>query len=275
MPRWSSKNIALPEYYLRLKDIRIALGLFVRQMADLAGIPEVTYLNYERDDIVEIKPAALARLSLKLGVSVDYLLGLTDIPAAYTVKPMHSGYDVADTSRVREMRLERGITGKAMAEKLDVSRSAYSEKELHPDILAFTIIDIIRIAELFNTSTDYLLNITDDFIPHALGTYKKVLLGVGEARKIKSRLGLIGHPVSASDEVKEYCKTHFNVRRARVERGLQQSEVAATIGLKTLTYSVYERNPHRIPTYYLIKLADFYGTTLDYLVGRMDSDEGV
>lgn len=271
MPRWSSKNIAPPEYYIRLKDIRIALGLLVRQMASLAGIPEVTYLNYEQNDIVEIKPAALVRLSLKLGISVDYLLGLTDLPAAYPVKSGIDSYAAADTSRVRKVRLEQGITGKAMAERLDVSKSAYSEKELHPDVLAFTIVDIIRIAEIFNTSVDYLLNITNDFMPHAPGSHKKLPLGVGEIRRMKHRLGLIGSPVSSTDEVKEYCKAHFQVRSIRIDRGLQQAEVAKAIGLKTLTYSVYERNPHRIPSYYLIKLADFYGVTVDYLVGRADA----
>lgn len=272
MPRWSSKTIAPPEYYVRLKDVRIALGLFIKQMAALASLPEVTYLYCESDDTIEIKPLAFARFALKLGTSVDYLLGLTDIPKPYAVKLGFDSYDETDTSRIRTIRLERGITGKAMAEKLDISAGAYSTKELHPEVLAFTIIDIIRIAGIYKVSTDYLLNLTDDFIPHTPGTHKKVPLGVGTIRRMKSRLGLVGHPVSSTDEVKEYCRTHFQVRSIRLDRGLQQAEVAMAIGLKTITYSVYERNPHRIPPYYLIKLADFYGVTLDYLVGRDDSE---
>ena len=48
------------------------------------------------------------------------------------------------------MRLEQGITGKAMAEQLEVSGGAYSTKELHPEVLSFTVEDLIRIAYLFN-----------------------------------------------------------------------------------------------------------------------------
>lgn len=268
MPRWLSKTIAPPDYYVRLKDVRIALGLYLKQMAALAAIPEVTYLYCESNDTIEIKPLALARFALKLDTSVDYLLGLTDVSKPYTVKPGLNNYNETDTSRIRELRLDRGITGKAMAENLDISAGAYSTKELHPEVLAFTIIDIIRVAKIFNTPTDYLLKLTDDFIPHPLGTHKKVPLGVGEIRRMKYRLGLVGHPVFNTDEVKEYCLSHFLIRSIRLDRRLQQAEVAKAIGLKTLTYSVYERNPHRIPSYYLIKLADFYGVTLDYLMGR-------
>lgn len=274
MPRWSAKTIAPPDYYVRLKDVRIALGLYLKQMAALADMPEVTYLCSECSDTTEIKPLALARFALKLDTSVDYLLGLTDVPKPYALKPGLDSYDETDTTRIRELRLDREITGKAMAENLDISAGAYSTKELHPEVLAFTIIDIIRIAKIFNTSTDYLLKLTDDFIPHAMGSYKKVPLGVGEIRRMKCRLGLVGHPVFNTDEIKEYCLSHFLIRSIRLDRGLQQAEVAKAIGLKTLTYSVYERNPHRIPSYYLIKLADFYGVTLDYLVGR-DSTQNI
>ena len=270
MPRWSSKNIEPPNYYIRLKDIRIALGLYVSQMASLADIPEVTYLYYEQNSTVEIRPDAIVRLSLKLDLSVDYLLGLTDIPTAYMKNNNITSYDTVDTTRVREIRLARGITGKAMAEKLDISRGAYSSKELHPEILSFTIVDIIRISNIFDVPTDYLLNITDDTMRHPQGTYRKVPLGVGETRRIKSRLGLIKVSISSADIVKEYCRTHFNVKRIRLEHNLKQDEVAEAIGIKTLTYSIYERNPYRIPSYYLIKLADFYETTVDYLVGRTD-----
>lgn len=272
MPRWVSKTIAPPEYYVRLKDVRIALGLFIEKMANLVEIPKVTYLNYESDNTVEINPAVLAKFSLKLGVSVDYLLGLTDIPLAYTKKIRVDSYDEVDTSRIREMRLERDITGKAMAEKLDISSSAYSLKELHPDALSFTILDIIRIAQIFNTSTDYLLNITDDVVPNVVGNHKKIPLGIGEIRRIKYRLGLIEHPAFSTDEVKEYCRLNFQIRSIRIDRGFQQAEVAKAVGLKIFTYSVYEREPHRIPAYYLIKLANFYGVTVDYLVGRVDME---
>lgn len=48
MLRWKTKTIAPPDYYVRLRDIQISLGLELKQMGNLICIPEVTYLYYER-----------------------------------------------------------------------------------------------------------------------------------------------------------------------------------------------------------------------------------
>lgn len=55
MPRWKSKTVAPPDYYVRLKDIRIALGLDMTQMGRLIGLPIVTYLAYENSNTIEMK----------------------------------------------------------------------------------------------------------------------------------------------------------------------------------------------------------------------------
>lgn len=272
MPRWTSKTIAPPDYYVRLKDIRIALGLDMPQMGGLIGLPNVTYLAYEGSKTTEMKLKILTQFAVKLGVSLDFLMGLTDVPDPYTESHKPVSLETSDTSRVREMRLERGITGKAMAEQLEISGGAYSTKELHPEVLAFTVEDLIRIAYLFNTSLDYLLKITDDPFPHARGSHKKVDIGIGFRTTIKYRLGLTKSPSYALEEVQDYCREHFNIKKLRLERGLMQIDVAKALGLNLCTYGMWERNPHRIPVYYLIRLSDFYHVSLDYLVGRVDHD---
>ena len=40
-------------------------------------------------------------------------------------------------------------------------------------------------------------------------------------------------------------------------------------------YSKYETGENDIPTQVLIKLADFYGTSVDYLLGRTDDPTAV
>lgn len=54
----------------------------------------------------------------------------------------------------------------------------------------------------------------------------------------------------------------------REKRKLLQKEVANELGIKAQTYSRYENNLRApdIPT--LIKLADYYNVTTDYLLGR-------
>lgn len=55
MPRETQKSIAAADYYVRLKDVRIALGLDISRMAALAGLPEVTYLNQERQAVKQFR----------------------------------------------------------------------------------------------------------------------------------------------------------------------------------------------------------------------------
>ena len=61
-----------------------------------------------------------------------------------------------------------------------------------------------------------------------------------------------------------------SLRRFRNEFKLTQKAVANSIGMRETSYSRYERG-EREPAYkQLIKLADTYRISLDYLVGRSD-----
>ena len=60
------------------------------------------------------------------------------------------------------------------------------------------------------------------------------------------------------------------IRDLREDRDLKQKEVAAMLGMSQTGYSKYETGENDIPTQVLIKLADFYGTSIDYLLGRTD-----
>jgi transcriptional regulator with XRE-family HTH domain len=62
----------------------------------------------------------------------------------------------------------------------------------------------------------------------------------------------------------------LRLKALRLERHLQQSDVARIIGCGQPLYSRYERGEREIPLSALIALADFYGVSLDYLVGRSD-----
>ena len=47
-----------------------------------------------------------------------------------------------------------------------------------------------------------------------------------------------------------------------------QTEIATVLGIDQRVYSNYETGKREIPVRYLIVLADYYGTTIDYMVGR-------
>ena len=50
--------------------------------------------------------------------------------------------------------------------------------------------------------------------------------------------------------------------------------MAEKIGVRQTTYSKYELGKINIPIDMLIRLADLYGVSLDYLVGRADRRQG-
>lgn len=61
------------------------------------------------------------------------------------------------------------------------------------------------------------------------------------------------------------------IRDLREDRDLTQTQIAKMLGMSQTGYSKYETGENDIPTQVLIKLADFYQTTVDYLLGRTDT----
>lgn len=58
------------------------------------------------------------------------------------------------------------------------------------------------------------------------------------------------------------------IRDLREDRDLVQKEVAAVLGINQRVYSNYETGKREIPTRLVVRLADFYGVSTDYLLGR-------
>ena len=54
----------------------------------------------------------------------------------------------------------------------------------------------------------------------------------------------------------------------REDHDLKQLDIAEFLGISQTVYSRYERGFQTIPVIHLLKLADFYKTSTDYLLGR-------
>ena len=63
-------------------------------------------------------------------------------------------------------------------------------------------------------------------------------------------------------------KRFENIRNLREDNDKLQIELAAYLDVKQTTYSKYELGKINIPVEVLIKLADYYDVSIDYLVGR-------
>ena len=62
----------------------------------------------------------------------------------------------------------------------------------------------------------------------------------------------------------------LRIRDLREDHDLTQKQIAQLPGMSQTGYSEYETGENDIPTAVLIKLADFYKTSTDYLLGRTD-----
>ena len=58
------------------------------------------------------------------------------------------------------------------------------------------------------------------------------------------------------------------LRDLREDKDLKQLVIADYLGIQQTVYSRYERGYQTIPVEHLIKLADYYNVTTDYLLGR-------
>lgn len=61
------------------------------------------------------------------------------------------------------------------------------------------------------------------------------------------------------------------IRNMREDRDIKQKQMAEYLQIHQTTYSDYELGNLNIPIDVLIKLAKFYNTSIDYLVGLTDN----
>ena len=60
----------------------------------------------------------------------------------------------------------------------------------------------------------------------------------------------------------------LRIRDLREDRDLKQKEIADYLICDQSLYSKYERGERPLPLEYAEKLADYYGVSVDYLLGR-------
>lgn len=63
------------------------------------------------------------------------------------------------------------------------------------------------------------------------------------------------------------------IRDLREDKDLTQKQMGELLKCSQSVYSDYERGKLDIPTAVLIKLADFHGVSVDYLLGRTDKTD--
>ena len=65
------------------------------------------------------------------------------------------------------------------------------------------------------------------------------------------------------------------IQDLRIDSDLSQKKIGKILHISQRSYSHYETGSRNIPIEMLIRLADYYDTTIDYLVGRTDNKEPI
>ncbi len=63
------------------------------------------------------------------------------------------------------------------------------------------------------------------------------------------------------------------IRDLREDKDMNQTEIAVYLGMSQTGYSKYETGERDIPTSILIRLADYYNVSVDYILGRTNKKE--
>lgn len=64
--------------------------------------------------------------------------------------------------------------------------------------------------------------------------------------------------------------TPTRLRQLRRDKGLTQLQIATDIGISVGVYQRYDNGTRKLPSEIAAKLANYYGVSVDYLLGRTD-----
>lgn len=147
--------------------------------------------------------------------------------------------------RLKELRKEKHLTQAELGDLLGcIDRNVQKMEYGHHNVPGLTL---IWLADYFQVSLDY-------------------LTGRSDVRETTMPMNHI-FPENGTIPMGPFSE---RLKQLRAEKGKKQTEMAAFIGKGSRHYQKMEYGEVNVPALTLIKLADFFEVSLDYLVGRTD-----
>jgi len=146
--------------------------------------------------------------------------------------------------RMKELREEKGLKQKDIAEKMGVTKGSYSMWECGSDTIPLKRLN--QFCNLFNVSIDY-------------------VVGFSDKRKY----------TNAKPDIKLKI-TGENLKKIRNKKGLTQVELANELKINQPTWNRYEKSRTLILTVVLVELAGKYHYSIDKILEKdKDSDNEI
>lgn len=73
-------------------------------------------------------------------------------------------YEIMKYENIRNIRIDSGFTQKQIADYLGISQNTYSQYEI--GVLNYPVDVIVKLAQFYHVSTDYLLGLTNQKEPY-------------------------------------------------------------------------------------------------------------
>ena len=145
------------KYNIVLQNTRINFNLTQEKVANILGIDRRTYNHYEiGEKIIPIKH--LITLSDYFNVSIDYLLGLSDVKQ-YSDSELSIDIE-KQAERLNDLRKNKKITQEFLASLLNTSHSMISDYENKKKFIPTPF--LYQICFKYKISADYLLGKTNN-----------------------------------------------------------------------------------------------------------------
>lgn len=281
----------------RITELRKACDMSQKELGEKLGLSASAIGMYEQGRR-EPGNAMLIAMENLFGVTVDYLLGVTDS----TENAPESSVTRKFGNRLRDLRVSEGITQLQMAVILDTSKSNISKYEagtVEPGMEK-----INEIARFFKVTTDYLfgmetggntmigkrinelrkeLELSQEELAKKIGVSRSALSlyeidrrepDLETVKKIASLFGVTtdyllgaeGDAMGTEEKINEIAqRVGRNIRSIREQAGLSQDEFAEGFSVKQPTVANWETGKRQPDLNMLIQIVQFGGTSLDDL----------
>ena len=134
----------------RIKELRTEIKMNQKEFAKIFGIAQNTLSQYETGKR-EPDTGLLLKMSDYFHVTVDYLLGNSNIRNFET----NPDNQKALLPRLKELRIEKGVSQQIIADYLGITRQSYSNYELGNREADYET--LTKLAKYFETTVDYLI----------------------------------------------------------------------------------------------------------------------